>query len=288
MKIHGRVIDTIPKERVLKLLCSDQIIYLYFQRKDFKEFGPYFFDKPYLFVEVNEEGKKIGKYMTHEVVSFIRIVQPSKYCACKKRVVYFDMEAIKKGVRNLINKPHNKLFIDLEFTMPAYYQTMPHIQEIIQYGIIVEDENGQIVFEDSSLVRPSKPYNLNARTLKFLSRKRGEFDGACNYKEFYNVLKWCLKEYNPKIYAWGRSDILAIEQSFSINKVKALDVRERHINLMQVMKNYYNLKDEIGLFQTYEEMSKNSLNPQQHDALEDAMITREIYCMFKQQINKEN
>ena len=95
-------------------------------------------------------------------------------------------------------------------------------------------------------------------------------------------------EYNPKIYAWGRSDILAIEQSFSINKVKALDVRERHINLMQVMKNYYNLKDEIGLFQTYEEMSKNSLNPQQHDALEDAMITREIYCMFKQQINKEN
>ena len=55
MKIHGRVIDTIPKERVLKLLCSDQVIYLYFQRKDFKEFGPYFFDKPYFlkYVKLN-------------------------------------------------------------------------------------------------------------------------------------------------------------------------------------------------------------------------------------------
>ena len=90
MKIHGRVIDTIPKERVLKLLCSDQVIYLYFQRKDFKEFGPYFFDKPYLFVDVCENGKKIGKYMTYEVLSFSRIVQPQKYCACKKRVIYYD------------------------------------------------------------------------------------------------------------------------------------------------------------------------------------------------------
>ena len=100
-------------------------------------------------------------------------------------------------------------------------------------------------------------------------------------------MKWCLKEYNPKIYAWGRSDILAIEQSFVINKYKALDVRERHINLMQVIKNYYNLKDEIGLFQTYEEMSKNTVSPQQHDALEDAMIAREIYCMFKELINQD-
>lgn len=286
MKIHGRVIDTIPKERVLKLLSSDRIVYLYFQRKDFKEFGPYFFDKPYLFVEASDEGKKIGKYITHEVIAFERIVQPSKYNACKKRTIFFDMETIKKGVRKLINKPHYKMFIDLEFTMPSYYQTMPHVQEIIQYGFVIEDDKGNIVFEDSSLVRPSKPYNLNARTLKFLSRKRGDFEGATSYKEFYNELKWCLKKYDPKIYAWGKSDILIIEQSFIINKVKPLDIRERHINLMQVIKNYYNLKDEIGLFQTYEEMSKNTMHPQLHDALEDAMVTREIYWMFKEQINK--
>ena len=55
MKVHGKVIDTIPKERIVILECGSRHMYLYFQRKDFKEFGPYFFDKPYLFVEVNEK-----------------------------------------------------------------------------------------------------------------------------------------------------------------------------------------------------------------------------------------
>lgn len=287
MNVHGRVVETIPKERVVKLLSSDSIIYLYLQRKDFKEYGPYFFDKPYIFAEVSDERKVIGGVMTREVIRFRRIVQPSYYSFKTQRKIYYDIEAIKKGVKALINKPHNKLFIDLEFTMPAYYQTMPHIQEIIQYGIVVEDKSGNIVFEDSSLVRPKKTYNLNGRTLKFLSRKRGDFDIACSYKEFYDVLKMCIKKYNPKIYAWGRSDVLAIEQSFSINKMPPIDVKSRHINLMHVIKNYYNLKDEIGLFQTYEEMAEMNLAPQQHDALEDAMITREIFRMFKDKINQE-
>ena len=287
MNVHGRVVETLPKERVVKLLSSDSIIYLYLQRKDFKEYGPYFFDKPYLFVEVSDDRKKINNMMTREVIKFHRIVQPSYYSFKTQRKVYYDWQTIKKGVKALINKPHNKLFIDLEFTMPSYYQTMPHVQEIIQYGIVVEDKKGNIVFEDSSLVRPKKPYNLNGRTLKFLSRKRGEFDSACSYKEFYDILNMCIKTYNPKIYAWGRSDVLAIEQSFIINKMPQIDVKSRHINLMHVIKNYYNLKDEMGLFQTYEEMAEKNLSPQQHDALEDAMITREIFRMFKDKINQE-
>ena len=42
MKLHGKVISIFPKERVAKLQTLTQIYYLYFQRKDFKEFGPYF------------------------------------------------------------------------------------------------------------------------------------------------------------------------------------------------------------------------------------------------------
>lgn len=287
MNVHGRVVETLPKERVVKLLSSDRILYLYLQRKDFKEYGPYFFDKPYIFVEINDKRKRVGPYLTYEVVRFNRIVQPSYYTFKTKRKIFYDTNAIKKGVKDLINKPHNKLFVDLEFTMPAYYQTMPHVQEIIQYGIVVEDENGNIVFEDSSLVKPKKPYNLNGRTLKFLSHKRTDFDTACSYNDFYETLKMCMKTYNPKVYAWGQSDILAIEQSFIINKVRPLDIRSNHINLMHLIKNYYNVKDEMGLFQTYEEMAEMDLAPQQHDALEDAMITREIFRMFKNKINQE-
>ena len=218
---------------------------------------------------------------------FNRIVQPSYYNRTKDRIVYYDMDSIKRGVKELVNEPHKRMFIDLEFTMPAYYQTMPHTQEIIQYGIIIEDETGNIIFEDSSLVSPSKPYNLNGRTLKFLSRKRSDFNNSVNYKYFYEVLKKCMEEFEPKVYVWGRSDILAIEQSFVINKVEPIEIRKHHINLMQVMKNYYNLKDEMGLFQTYQEMSNVQMESQIHDAFEDALLTREVFRLFKDKINND-
>ena len=185
MNVHGKVIKTFPKERVIKLLCSDKIMYLHLQRKAFKDFGPYFYDSPYVFVSLNNTRKLINGVMTYEIDSFQRIVQPTN----RGREVYYDLETIKKGVKKLINRQHNKLFIDLEFTMPSYYQTMPHLSEIIQYGIVIEDKKGNIVFEDSSLVKPNKLYNLNGRTLKFLSRKRSDFDNAMSYREFYDILK---------------------------------------------------------------------------------------------------
>ena len=283
MNLHGKVIKTYPKERVIKVLCSNRIVYLHLQRKAFKDFGPYFYDSPYIFVVLSDTKRVINGIMTYDVDSFQRIVQPT----IKGREIYYDLDTIKKGVKRLINRPHNKMFIDLEFTMPSYYQTMPHVAEIIQYGIVIEDKKGNIVFEDSDLVMPNKTYNLNARTLKFLSRKRSDFDNAIEYKDFYELLKRCIKEYNPKIYAWGRSDISMIESSFKINKVKAIDLKSSHVNLMQVMKNYYNLHDEIGLFQTYQKLSGDDLDKQMHDALEDTLVLREVYALFKKEINEE-
>ena len=283
MKIHGKVIKTYPKERVIKVLCSDRIMYLHLQRKTFRDFGPYFYDYPYVFVQLKDERKLINNVLTYEVDCFRRIVQPTS----RGREIYYDIHTIRKGVKSLINKPHNKLFIDLEFTMPSYYQTMPHVQEIIQYGIVVEDKEGNIVFEDSSLVKPNKPYNLNGRTLKFLSRKKSDFDNAISYNEFYKVLKDCIKEYDPKIYAWGKSDIAAIELSFNVNKVKPIDIRSKHINLMQVIKNYYNYHDEMGLFQTYQDLSNIEPEEQAHDAFEDALILREVFNLFKNKISQK-
>jgi len=54
-----------------------------------------------------------------------------------------------------------------------------------------------------------------------------------------------------------------------------------------VIKNYYNLKEDLGLFNTYQEYTNSSLEEQTHDALEDAVITRKIYRLFKEKINSE-
>ena len=73
--------------------------------------------------------------------------------------------------------------------------------------------------------------------------------------EFYQLLESIIDKYDVKIIAWGRNDILTMEKSFELNRLKPLDIRNRYINLMQVVKNYYNFKADLGLFNTYEEMS---------------------------------
>lgn len=283
MKIYGKVIEAIADERIVKIEYDARIIYLYMSRKMFKDFGPYFYHKPYIFVDIDNHPKRCKSFLVYPINYFIKVIEPTK----RERKVFYDVLTIKRGVKKLLDKIDYKMFLDLEFSLPAYYQSMPHVAEIVQYGIVVEDEKGNIVFEDSALVNPKKKYSLNSRTLKFLSRTREEYDNAIEYIYFYNLLKSLLKEYNPKIVAWGRSDMLALEQSFEVNKVKPLPVRKKYVNIMQVIKNYYNLKEEMGLFQTYQEMSGESLKPQVHDALEDAMLTKEIYRMFKVKVNDD-
>lgn len=283
MKVYGKIVKTLPKERIIKVLSKKKIHYFYMSRKLFKDFGPYFYYNPYIFVNVSAEKKQYGDYHCHEIDSFNKIVQSTK----RDKVVYYNLAAIRKGVRNLLLKTKNKLFLDLEYSLPPYYQSFSHVAEIIQYGIVVEDESGNIIFEDGSLVKPQKRYSLNRRTLKFIGKKREDFNGACDYKEFYNLLKWCIEKYDAKIIAWGRNDILALENSFKINRINDLDIRNRYINFMQVMKNYYNIKIDLGLFNTYQELSGVEMEEQKHDALEDAMLVREIYRIFKEKVLSE-
>ncbi len=284
MKIYGKILSTFPKDRIIKILGKKQIHYLYMSRRLFRDFGPYFFKKPYVFVNVSKEKRRYGSYYGYEINHFNKIVESN----LREKRVYYNIATIRKGVKRLLNKTKNKLFLDLEFSLPSYYQTMVHIPEIVQYGMVLEDENGDIIFEDGSLVKPLKKYSLNLRTMKFLSKSREDFDAACSYIEFYQLLERCIKENDVKIIAWGRNDILTMEQSFKLNHLKPLDIRNRYINIMQVIKNYYNYKTDLGLFNTYQMLTGEAQEKQHHDALEDALMTREIYRIFKQIVIKEN
>ncbi|NLD26028.1 MAG: hypothetical protein GX661_01560 [Acholeplasmataceae bacterium] len=277
MKIYGKILTTFPKDRIIKVLGKNRIYYLYMSRKLFRDFGPYFLNKPYVFVNTEAEKKKYNHFYCYEIDYFNKIVESN----IREKRVYYNIATIRNGVKRLINKTKKKLFLDLEFSLPSYYQTMVHIPEIVQYGMVLEDENGDIIFEDGSLVKPLKKHSLNLRTLKFLSKSREDFDNACSYIEFYQLLERCIEEEDVKIIAWGRNDILTMEQSFKLNHLKPLDIRNRYINIMQVIKNYYNSKTDLGLFNTYQMFSGAEREKQHHDALEDALMTREIYRMFK-------
>ena len=63
--------------------------------------------------------------------------------------------------------------------------------------------------------------------------------------------------------------------------------RQNFVNLMQVIKNYYGIKSDIGLFSAYEMFNSEPPMAQDHNALNDAFATSEIYRLFKKKIKLE-
>ena len=281
MKVYGKIHQILKRERVISIVINSKLEYFHMTNRFMKDFKAYLFKKPYVFMEVQDEYTIYGTYKCREINHFIKIVQPTR----KGNEVYYDISVIQDGVKSLINKPHHRLFIDLEFSLMS--PLSKGVSEIVQYGFILEDENGNILMQESSLVKPQNKRALNIKTLLFLSRTLEDFESACDYIEFYQLLQAIIEQYDPKIYAWGQNDILALENSFKVNHLRPLDIRNRYINLMHVIKNYYSYKQEKGLFATYQEMTHTEETDQIHDALEDAVIEREIFYMFKEEINKK-
>ncbi|MBU1020659.1 MAG: hypothetical protein KJ847_05540, partial [Firmicutes bacterium] len=125
---------------------------------------------------------------------------------------------------------------------------------------------------------------LTKRTLKFLKITQEEIDNGIDYIDFYNHFKYLIDEYNPAIIVWGRNDFLALRDSYKINKVPNLHSKTRYINLLKMHKNYYNLRNDLGLFNALKLYTREE-TVQTHNALEDAIVTYEIFKGFKKVVN---
>lgn len=281
MKVYGKVYSVNRKERLISMIINNRLMSFHMTNKNMRDFKTYLNKLPYVFLDVQDDKVKNNNKIFYEINYFIKIVVPR----VTRSDVYYDLSMIKKGVKSLLNREQTRLFLDLEFTLP---NSNHHLPEIVQYGMVVEDENNNIIFEDSSLVKPNKKSSLNKRTLKFLSLNYKDFDNACPYIEFYQILERWINEHDVKIIAWGKNDILTLEKSFKINHLKPLDIRNRYMNLMQIMKNYYNNKQEMGLFNTYQTLTNTAEVEQSHNAFEDALMLRDIFHIFKHNINEED
>lgn len=281
MKVYGKVYSVNRKERLISMIINNRLMSFHMTNKNMRDFKTYLNKLPYVFLDVQDDKVKNNNKIFYEINYFIKIVVPR----VTRSDVYYDLSMIKKGVKSLLNREQTRLFLDLEFTLP---NSNHHLPEIVQYGMVVEDENNNIIFEDSSLVKPNKKSSLNKRTLKFLSLNYKDFDNACPYIEFYQILERWINEHDVKIIAWGKNDILTLEKSFKINHLKPLDIRNRYMNLMQIMKNYYNNKQEMGLFNTYQTLTNTAEVEQSHNAFEDALMLRDIFHIFRHNINEED
>ena len=101
---------------------------------------------------------------------------------------------------------------------------------------------------------------------------------AVGYKG--NELKDILNNYNPKIVVWGKNDIKALNDFYKLHKVSALTNSNNFVDLLRLHKNFFNLKNDLGLFNAYKEYYLE--DPiQAHDAIEDAKVTKAVFSAFK-------
>lgn len=280
--ISGRIFYIDEEERIIGIKVKDRQSYFYLQRSLLNKIGKYLEISRFIQFVVDDEPKIYRKTKVYTVEYIVKIM----LIRYRKNIVYYDIKNIKKGTKELINTLNVKMFLDLEMSMHPYTVDKYFTQEIIQVGYILIDENNNLIEEYNELIKPTLHKKLTKRTLKFLKITQDDVDQGINYSDFYHHFSRAIRMYNPAIVVWGRNDFLALRDSYKINNLPSLKKKTRYINLLKLHKNYFNLRNDLGLFNAHKTYS-NIENSQAHNALEDAKFTQEIFEGFKKVLNNE-
>lgn len=281
-KALGKIENLDLETRIFQLKIGHQKKSFYLSRAQIKKYNIYLRDGLYAEFEYVSEGKIIDGVKCYPVMGFIKLMQNVN----KVQHIYFNINKIKKEINTILNKPKYKMFIDLEFSMPPYEKKGPFTSEIIQYGIVVLDKDDTVVFEDTSLVAPLDKTGISNRLANFMHVALKDFVGAMPPVEFYEVLKKTIEEYQPMIFVWGTNDFLMLDRFYKLHNLQPITTRASFINLMQIIKNYYGLKNDLGLFSALTLFDDTFDEEQMHDALDDAMVTSMVYTQFKNYTNE--
>lgn len=264
-------------EKYISVKINKKVIYFYLQNNLMKKFKKYLYKGRFVSFEYDiDRFKIINNKKCYLINFFIYIRKNSKY----HDDIYYDLEIIRDGIRNLILSLDNKMFLDLEMSMADYDMPADFTPELLQAGLVIINKNNKIIYKNNYHIKPSK-YPLSRRTKNFLSLWDKDMSNWINYEVFYNEFKEIIKKYNPIILTWGKNDALFLKQSYETNNLASLDKNCKFINLLQLVKNYYNLKNEIGLFKALKFFTNQECDKQIHDALEDAIVTYKVFEGFK-------
>ena len=275
------LVHSVENETFFTVIKDGRKVYFYLQKNLVKKFYKYLTKGAYVVIDYDSVPVKRRYVTAYKVNHFIAISMP-KYRY--NRVVYYDLEVIRKGIADLVNGINPIMFVDFEMNMQDY-QPIPNFeQEIIETGMVLTDKNGAIIKIKHWYIKPTKFPRITKRTMKFLHYTNYELEQAISFKEFYKEFAQIVKEYNPYVIVWGKSDITQLKKTCQINACP--DLKLRFVNLLQLHTNYFNLKNSPGLFSMWETYTNSKLPEQRHNSLEDAMVTKDVFFKFKEHISK--
>lgn len=282
-RVYGKIREIDFDRRIFSLLVDNRIEHFYLSRSQMKKYDAYL--DVDLFVDLKAYDTTVVRenVATYDVLQFLRLERHTP----RKVISYYNILEIKEGLKNVLTKDTYRMFIDLEFSMPPYsYASGNGFQpEIIEYGLYIEDAKGNVVDSSSGIIRPKNEIGISDRTCEFLHMSKDKLKHGDCYFKFYNTLKDYMMLYQPTIYVWGKNDYLMLAKSYEVNKVKPITQRKDFVNLMQLIKNYYSIKNDVGLYKAYELFNATPpMEVQDHDALHDAFCTLEVYHYFVREI----
>ena len=275
--IHSIDLDN----RLIAMKNKNKIEYFYLQNGLLKKFQRYLTTSTFIEFDYNDKLDKCANVLAYKVNFFIRIFRKVGF----RREVFYDLSVIRSGVKDLLTNLDNIMFLDLEMTMQSFDSPKDFKSEIIQAGYLITDKYGNDLERKNYYIKPTLFPKLNKRTIKFLSIDDEVINNeGISFNKFYDEFKDVLIKYNnPSIIVWGKNDILALKSCYEINDLAPLT--PNFLNLLQVHKNYFNLKNDLGLFDAYKKYTGEDLD-QEHDALVDAFMTKNVFFEFKKEATK--
>ncbi len=264
------------KKGYFSVNINGRLVFIYLTKRQIKQYIGYLEEGNFVTMSLVESTKTVDKRLAYKLNYFSKIERKTS----RGVKVLYDLNIIREEILKVINGFDKYLFIDLEMTMPHYYKA-PFEAEIVQAGYLLTDNDLNIIVENDYYINPTKYEKISKRTLNFLKVESKVFDKAKPYNYFYEDLKTIIKNENPKIIVWGNNDILALTKSYKINKVTPLTKRSSFINLLDIHKTYYQLDNDLGLFNAYKLYYGEDEN-QEHNALIDAKVMMDVFKALKE------
>lgn len=171
------------------------------------------------------------------------------------------------------------LFIDFEFTMPdRNSRRRGFYPEIIEAGAVLV-ENGKVVEQFSSYVRPMAFPILTERCRSFLNISQEQVSSGITFKALVDKLKSMGGSKNCQIVTWGNMDMKVLQQNCQQASV-AFPLPGKQIDLSMEYKRFFGDQNQTGLWKAVQEYGREGTG-KHHRALDDALTTYHIYKLVE-------
>lgn len=171
------------------------------------------------------------------------------------------------------------LFIDFEFTMPdRNSRRRGFYQEIIEAGAVLV-ENGKVVEQFSSYVRPMRFPILTERCRSFLNISQEQVNSGISFHDLAEKLKSMGGSKNCQIVTWGNMDMKVLQHNCQQASVP-FPLPGKQIDLSMEYKRFFGDQNQTGLWKAVQEYGREGTG-KHHRALDDALTTYHIYKLVE-------